>query len=164
MTLLEIMDMDGWKALEREIHQLTGMNPGVFDAKGAKLTDLALFGNALCPRIKGSPEGRRDICATANQVLSGRAAKTGTPVVEECDAGMLKIVVPILSGGEFIGTIGACGGMLEGSEPDLFHVGKIIGQDPAALSADAAKAPRLSRQRADELAAWMAGRIPVAKA
>jgi ligand-binding sensor protein len=47
------------------------------------------------------------------------------PVIEECDAGMLKLVVPIIINDEFIGAIGACGFLLDDGEVDSFLVNKM---------------------------------------
>ena len=49
------------------------------------------------------------ICAPGNQNFMAQAEKTRKPVIAECDAGLVKIAVPIFNKDEFLGTAGGCG-------------------------------------------------------
>jgi ligand-binding sensor protein len=53
------------------------------------------------------------------------AMRSKQAVIEECDAGMLKLVVPIFAGEEFVGAVGACGFLLDDGEVDSFLVNKM---------------------------------------
>jgi ligand-binding sensor protein len=53
---------------------------------------------------------------------AGMARQSKTPVIGECDVGFLKLVVPVFVNDEFLGSIGACGLLLEDSEVDTFIV------------------------------------------
>ena len=53
------------------------------------------------------------------------AMRSRQAVVEECDAGMLKLVVPIFVNDEFVGAVGACGFLLDNGEVDTFLVNKM---------------------------------------
>ena len=50
-------------------------------------------------------------------------------MVIECDAGLVKVVVPIFVDGDFLGAAGVCGLLLKGSEVDSFLINKTTGID-----------------------------------
>jgi ligand-binding sensor protein len=56
-------------------------------------------------------------------------------VIEECDAGLIKLVVPIIVKEEYVGSIGACGLLLEDGEVDSFMVNRTIGIDEEEVDA-----------------------------
>jgi len=56
--------------------------------------------------------------------IAAMAAQTKQTVIEECDAGMLKMVVPIFMNDNFIGAVGACGLLLDDAEVEDFLVNK----------------------------------------
>ena len=122
MELTDILPKEKWAALEREIQEISGMRPRVYDVNGMGITDHSFFGNDLCARIQSIPKAQTFICAVAQNNLAVMAQNTRRPVVEECDAGMVKVVVPIFVGDELIGTAGCCGKLLEDGEVDAFMI------------------------------------------
>ena len=61
------------------------------------------------------------------------------PVISMCDAGLIKIVVPVFAGGRFLGVAGGCGLKTDDSDVDVFLIHKLTGIDPEEierLSAD----------------------------
>jgi ligand-binding sensor protein len=71
--------------------------------------------------------------------LATQAKQTQKSLVEECDAGLVKIIVPIFVKDEFLGAAGACGFLLEDGEVDPFLVNMTTGideEDIERLSAD----------------------------
>ena len=75
--------------------------------------------------IKSIDKGQSFICAVAHMNLSNQARQNRKPVIEECDAGLLKLVVPIFYEDEFLGVIGGCGLLPEEGEVDVFGINKI---------------------------------------
>jgi ligand-binding sensor protein len=63
--------------------------------------------------------------------MSAMAKQVKQPIISECDAGLIKIVVPIFVNDEFIGSVGACGLLPDDSEVDAFIVNRTleIGED-----------------------------------
>ena len=57
--------------------------------------------------------------------IAALAMRTKQPAIEECDAGMIKLVVPIFIGDEFVGAVGACGFLLDDGEVDGVLVNKM---------------------------------------
>ncbi len=93
------------------------------------------------------------------------AEKTKKPVIEECDAGMVKIVVPIFVENEFIGAVGGCGLLLdEEGEVETFLIGKTIDMDEGELEKLAEGIGPLSMQQAEELCDYIAEQVDRLKA
>ena len=159
MTLLDILAPERWAELERELHDLSGMNAAVFDAQGRRVTSFVSWANALCPVIKGHPAGLSAICACANQVVAAEAARSGQPVVEECDAGLAKIAVPVMVGGACLGTVGCCGLLLDNGRPDVEYVARTLGEDPQVVARLAGGLRSLNRRQAEHLAGCIEARV-----
>ena len=124
MTLLDILPVDEWTNLEKEINKRSNLNASVFDADGIRITDFKKWANKLCPAVKADEKGQSYICAVAHQNAAGQARKTKDAEIVECDAGLVKVVVPIFVNGEFLGVAGGCGLLLEDGEVDSFLVDK----------------------------------------
>lgn len=129
MKLSDILPLEKWVKLETEIHRRSGLNASVFDADGSRITDFQKWANRLCPVIKSNKNGQSFICATAHLNISEQAKRTRKLVIEECDAGLVKMAVPIFVGEEFLGVAGGCGLLLINSHVDSFLIHKITGID-----------------------------------
>jgi len=108
MKLTDIQPMEKWIELEKKIIEKCQIQSVTFDIEGTRITDYVKWSNRICPVIKSSEKGGPFICAVAHMNMAAQAEKTRKPVVEECDAGILKIVVPIFLKDEFVGTAGGC--------------------------------------------------------
>ena len=126
MELTDILPIDQWVDFEKEIVRRTGLDSNVFDTSGVRISDFRKWANRLCPAIKATDRGQSFICAVAHMNLAIIAQNTGKSVIEECDAGILKMVVPIFVDDAFVGAIGACGLLLDDGEVDTFMVHKTI--------------------------------------
>ena len=124
MTLLDILPVEKWIELEMEINKRSNLNASVFDADGIRITNFKKWANRLCPVVKANEKGQSYICAVAHQNAANQAQKTGGPAIVECDAGLVKVVVPIFVDDEFLGVAGGCGLLLKDGEVDTFLVNK----------------------------------------
>ena len=122
MAQLEI-----WLKLEKKINERSGLNASVFDVNGVRITDFKKWANNLCPVIKADEKGQDFICAVAHQNIAAQAQRSRKAVVAECDAGLMKLVVPIFIDGEFLGVAGGCGYITENGEVDMFMISKTTG-------------------------------------
>ena len=129
MKLIDILPIEKWIELEKAISKRSGLNASVFDADGIRITDFKKWANRLCPVVKANEKGQSYICAVAHQNAASQAKKTGEPVTIECDAGLVKFVVPLFVDDEFLGVAGGCGLLQLGSEVDNFLIHKTIGID-----------------------------------
>jgi ligand-binding sensor protein len=129
MELTDILPLEKWIKLEQEINRLSGLDANVFNTKGVRISDVKNWANRLCPAIKDTDKGQTFICAVAHMNLAAIAKNTRKSVIEECDAGIVKLVVPIFIKDEFIGAFGACGLLAEDGEVDSFMINKTTGID-----------------------------------
>ena len=125
MKLTDLAPLEKWTELEKDIHQKSGLDVNVFDTKGYRISEFKNWANRLCPEIKATDKGQSFICAPAHMNIATIAMRSKQPVIEECDAGMLKLVVPIFSNDEYVGAVGACGFLLGDGEVDSFLVNKM---------------------------------------
>ncbi len=157
--LTDLLPLQEWAAFENEIYDATGLEASVFNIKGIRITDNKKWANRLCPEIKATDKGQAFICAVAHMNLAEIGRQTGEPVIEECDAGLVKLVVPIIVNGEFIGAFGACGLMLEDGEVDSFLVNKITGIDEETVDALAPDVKTISQEAMETLRDQIQARI-----
>jgi ligand-binding sensor protein len=125
MILTDILTTEQWLEFQKNIYERSGLNVSVFDAEGTMISNYKEWANRLCPVIKGHPKGKAIICTVANNNISLMAKKSKKSVIEECDAGMLKIAVPVYKNDEYLGVISCCGLLQEGSEVDAFLIHKM---------------------------------------
>ncbi len=95
MKLNDILPIEKWTALEKDLHNRYGLDVNVFDTSGVRISDFKEWVNRLCPAIKATDKGQSFICAVAHMNIAAQAMQTRRPAIEECDAGLVKIVVPI---------------------------------------------------------------------
>ena len=127
MKLTDIAPLKIWIELEQKINERSGLNTSVFDVDGVRITNFKKWANKLCPVIKADEKGQNYICGVAHQNIAAQAKRSRIPVVAECDAGLMKLVVPIFVNGEFLGVSGGCGYIVGNGEVDLFMISKTTG-------------------------------------
>ena len=155
MELIDIAPLDIWRELEQRINDRSGMNASVFNVNGIRITDFVKWANHLCPAIKGTEKGQSYICSVAHQNLAARAAKTRRPVIEACDAGMLKLVVPIFVNGDFLGVAGGCGCIEPKEDLDTFMINKTTGITEEKLGRLSKDIPFMTRNEAESHADYI---------
>ncbi|MGB5156213.1 PocR ligand-binding domain-containing protein [Desulfobacterium sp. N47] len=151
MELTDILSLEKWVELEKEICIKSGLCANVFDIKGIRISDFQKWPNKLCPEIKANDKGQSFICAVAHMNLAIQAKQTKKAVIEECDAGLVKIIYPIFVKGEFIGAVGACGLLLDDAEADTFLINKITGIEEEKLDNLSVGIAGISTQQAENL-------------
>jgi len=159
MTPEDIAPLEKWAELEEEIFHFSGLNASVYNTDGIRIIPKENWNNALCPRVKGTPKGQAFICAVAHMNLANEAAKTHAAVIEECDGGLLKIVLPIFVAGTCIGAVGGCGLLAEDGEVDSFMINKTTEIPEEEIEALAATVGTMSRARAEETAQLIKQRL-----
>ncbi|MEJ2100307.1 MAG: PocR ligand-binding domain-containing protein [Desulfobacterales bacterium] len=155
MKLTDIATLEQWIKLEQKINARSGLNASVFDVDGVRITDFKKWANKLCPAIKADEKGQTYICATAHQNIAAQAKQTRRAVIAECDAGLMKIAVPIFLNDEFMGVAGGCGYIIGDGEVDLFLVNKTTGIANEKLINLADDIPTMTPQQAESLARFI---------
>ena len=102
MTLTDVLSVEEWESLVRDIQDKYGLDCSVSDPDAGHVTHAGKWCNKLCPEIKKLPGGLGKHMRRTAQSFTAQARQTAQAVVSECDAGMAKISVPIYSGDEFL--------------------------------------------------------------
>ena len=159
MDLTDLAPLDKWIELEKDIHQKSGLDVNVFDTKGYRISEFKNWANRLCPEIKATDKGQSFICAPAHMNIAALALRSKQPVIEECDAGMLKLVVPIFLDDKFVGAFGACGFLLDDGEVDSFLVNKMTDISEETVVELAAGTPDITTEKAKALGQYIMDKI-----
>ena len=155
VELTDLLPLEKWAELENEIHSRSGLESNVFNTDGIRITDNKVWVNRLCPAIKATDKGQSFICAVAHMNLANQAKDEKRAVIEECDAGLMKIVVPIFVDGDFIGAIGACGLLPADGEVDSFLVNKMTDIDEETVEALCEDLAVIEKNSAEEVAQFI---------
>ena len=159
MQLTDILPIEKWSDLELDLVTLYHLQSSVFNADGIRITSNKNWSNSLCPVIKSIDKGQSFICAVAHMNLSNQARETGKPVIEECDAGLLKLVVPIFYDDEYLGVIGGCGLLPHEGEVDVFAINKITGMADEKIESLAFGIPTMTLERAESVCNYIENRL-----
>ncbi|PMP84554.1 MAG: histidine kinase [Thermodesulfobium narugense] len=117
------------------------------------------MGNALCPYIKDNSNSLM-ICSVAQQILGKIALDKKETVIDECDAGMVKFVIPIFIGNEFLGTIGGCGRLGDNKDSvEIFYISKLTGKDENEIKELAKSVTKVSKDEMKEIISFIQNRI-----
>ena len=159
MKLTDLAPLDRWIEFEKDIHQKSGLDVNVFDTKGYRISEFKTWANRLCPEVKATDKGQSFICAPAHMNIATLAMRSKQPVIEECDAGMLKLVVPIFSNDEYVGAVGACGFLLDDGEVDSFLVNKMTDISEEKVEGLAEGINSITTEKAEILAQYITDQI-----
>lgn len=155
MKLTDICSIEKWTGFEKKIHDRSGLDANVFNTDGIRITEYKEWVNRLCPAIKAIDKGQSYICAIAHMNIAAQAMQTRMPAIEECDAGLIKLVVPIFFKDNFVGAVGACGLLAEDGEVDAFLINKTTDMKEDVIEALSEGIGTFSRQKAEALAAYI---------
>lgn len=160
MKLTDILPVEIWATIEDEANEKFGLYASVFDAEGHRVTGRTRpRPNRLCPAIVATADGQTQICARSHQDIVGRVRREGKPVVDQCDAGFVKIIVPIFVDGEFLGAFGGCGKPLEDEGIDCFYISKVTGIPENEVEALASDITSMTERETREVASFLAARV-----
>jgi ligand-binding sensor protein len=159
MLLTDIAPEEKWEALEQEINRRSGLDANVFNVEGYRISECKNWANKLCPQIKATDKGQSFICAPAHMNIAAQAMQTRKTVIEECDAGLVKMVVPVFVGEEFVGAIGACGFLLDDGEVDTFLVHKMTGIEENRIERLSEGIPAITTAQAESLSLYITTQI-----
>jgi len=157
MKLTDFAPEEAWRALQQELHDRYGMNADVMDAEGKRLFGN-IWGNDLCMAIHKDPKGFPAICMPAGQMFA-QLLKEGEPFAELCDAGMMRVSVPIKRDGVVIGAVGGCGLRPADEEVDEFTVGMMSGLAEDAIPGLAATVHAADEDRIAEIQDYIQQRV-----
>ncbi len=161
MELTDIKPLRFWEQFEKELSDRFSINCTVYNVSGASIIGKPNWCNHLCPEIKANKTSLATICASGNQYFISQAKQTGASIIGECDAGLIKIAVPIFVDSEFLGTAGGCGLLPEGGKVEGFIVQKTLGLTQFEIAERCQGIGTMSKDRAEEMAAFIEKQITV---
>ena len=159
MELTDILSKDEWAKFEKALHENFHMNCTVYDTSGIGITGQPNWCNELCPAIKANKDSLAAICAPGNQYFMAQAKKTKWSVIGECDAGLMKIAVPIFINGDFLGTAGGCARLPKGGTVETYIIEKTTGLSKTDISELCRGLTSMSEYQADHMAEFIKNRI-----
>ena len=80
-----------------------------------------------------------------------RSRKKKSAVIGECDAGLLKVAVPIFVRDVFLGIVGGCGQMMDNCQVESFLLHKITGLDEEKIERLSGDIPSMNDVALEEL-------------
>ncbi|NQT69002.1 MAG: PocR ligand-binding domain-containing protein [Desulfobacteraceae bacterium] len=159
MKLDDILSIEKWTELEKEINNTFGVCASVFDTDSKKITKFTKWPNRLCPIIQADGKSQSFICAVANLNLGMQARQTKKPVIAECDAGLLKLVVPVFVDDEFLGMLSGCGILLDDSSVETYLITKFTGIDEEEIASLSNDINKMERVEVELLAKYLETRV-----
>jgi ligand-binding sensor protein len=157
MELINLMPIENWKHLADNIYARFGFNGAILDKNNILVCSSTRWANKICPEIKGGDN--RILCASAQKRLSKMAEDKKEPVIDECDAGFVKFVVPVFSDDEFLGTVSGCGSLLDDAELDAFYIGKLLNREEEDIKDFLITVPRISKNKVNEAIKYVQEKI-----
>ena len=146
MTLTDLAPLEKWVELQNELHEKFHINADIMDPQGHRMAGNA-WGNDLCKLIRNHPKGLATICAPSGQAFTNLMQVSKAPFVEECDAGMVRISVPVVRDGELLGAVGGCGLLPDDGELEEFYIQMATEADDDRLAKLAATVRVSSRDK-----------------
>lgn len=159
MELTDIAPIERWVALEKEVAKKSGLNASLFNVDGIRITDFKQWANDLCPAIKATDKGQAFICAVAHMNLAAQAFQKKETVIEECDAGLVKIVIPIFFQDQFVGSFSCCGFLPEEGEIDSYVIHKTTDIPEEEIDRLSRGMRSITTEKAEELASFIKDEI-----
>lgn len=123
MDLFTVKSEAEWEELLGELAHETGMAASLTDTEG-NILKTSGERYPLCHTIRDNKEALTFICSQTNRAMLARVQQTQRPLVDLCEAGLLRMVVPILRGGELVGQLTACGLVADRDDVEPFLLAK----------------------------------------
>ena len=159
MELTDILSKEEWAVFEKELYDRFHINCTVYNTSGIGVTGKPNWCNRLCPEIKANKESLAAICAPGNQNFMAQAKQTRKAVIDECDVGLLKITVPIISHEKFIGTARGCVLLPAGVYLENFMIEKTTGISEEEIAGLCEGLGSMTEDQAHEMAKYIEKRI-----
>ena len=148
----ELKDQEEWSEILAEIARESRMTASLTDATGEILLTVGER-TPLCQALRETDDGKVYICGATRNATLAMVKVTLEPLVEPCEAGLLRYVVPVKDDGSLAGQITVCGLALPAEEIDPEFLAGQSGVDAARIAALAPGTPRGDENVARELAA-----------
>ena len=123
MEMYDIKPEEEWQRVLDTVYRELGMPSAITDKENAVL-QVSGQRNPLCSKIRSIKEASEFICSQAQQFMAKETEKKKKPIIDICDAGMSKFVIPVFYQSDFVGTLTGCGASIAGEELEAFLIEK----------------------------------------
>jgi ligand-binding sensor protein len=73
------------------------------------------------------------------------------PVIDACEAGMLKFVIPLFLNGEFAGAVTVCGCSFPGEEIEVFGISQVTKMEEDEIISLVKQVPEIEQAKVDSI-------------
>ena len=108
MDVLDLKTKEEWQGILDRIAGETKMTVTLTDDKGGHVLSTEGTRCQLCSKIRDKKESLTFICSQCNTAMLEDVKETGEPVIDFCDAGLIRMAVPVLKDGVLVGQLTAC--------------------------------------------------------
>jgi ligand-binding sensor protein len=150
LTVYEVQSRETWQELLDKAQSAVGMPAALLDPNNAILQSSGER-NELCTEIRSRKEALPVICGQSQKFMAETARTQKAPVVEICEGGLAKLVVPIFREEKYLGCLTTCGSVHPNTEVEVFLIGKATGMDEDAIGAMAKKVPTVKKEDLEKL-------------
>lgn len=154
MNLLDLKSQGEWEGTLVRVAEETKMAATLTDDRGNLILEEQGKRYPLCIKIREKDASRTFICSQTSAAMLEEAKRSLKPVIDECEAGLVRMVVPICRDGVLIGQVTACGLVAkEGVEIDPFLIAKQVGVSEGEVEDWATLTPAVSKADIQRIAA-----------
>jgi ligand-binding sensor protein len=133
MSVKSIRSDAEWTELLSELYSQTGMVASLTDPDGKILMNVGER-NSLCSRVRENPESLKFVCSQTASAMTSQLLAMRQPVIDVCEGGLWRLVVPVLLNGKVVGQVSACGLAVAGEEPDSFVLSRQLGESEEQIN------------------------------
>ncbi len=153
MTPFDLKSREEWTAIVGRVYEATRMTATLTDEKGKHILGEQGERYPLCRKIRENETSLTFICSQTNMAMLEEVKQAGKPVIDECEAGLIRMVVPIFRDGVLIGQLTACGLAAKGDdELDPFLIAKQVGISEEEVEELATHTPAVSKEEIEAIA------------
>ncbi len=150
MTVYDIKSKEEWQEILDDVSKESGMPAALVDRKSVVLQESGER-NPLCSEIRANNESLSFICGQTQQFMTRQARSTRKPVIEACEAGLLKFLVPLFGDNDYLGAITVCGLCIPGEEIETFTIAKSTKMDENEIKPLAKMVPEADQEKVKDM-------------
>jgi ligand-binding sensor protein len=123
MDVYDMRSKEEWQKTLDHVFRELDMPAALLDNKNIILQTSGER-NALCLAIRSNNEALPLICGQTQQTMAKQAETTKAPVIDACNAGLSKFVIPLFVADEWVGSFTACGSSIPYEDIEDFIIGQ----------------------------------------
>lgn len=141
-----IKSREEWQEILDNLFEELGLPAALMDRENVVLQTSGER-NPLCAAIREREGSLSFICGQTQQFMSEQARKMKQPVVDMCEAGLVKLVVPFFLNGVCAGNVTACGAVCPEEEIETYLISQSTNVSEEDLEPLCKEVPEIERAR-----------------